>query len=102
MLGAAAVPTTASATVLVEASRNVSCGNPIRTGVWDRPDGRTQSRTVKIRIRSARGFVLWSRTVRAASSWRYFRYRPTCGRSYRVTYENPQFGTESFRVKARD
>jgi hypothetical protein len=102
-LGVAAFPAPASAAILIEAPANVSCGRPIRTGVWNRPDGRPPvSRSVTIQIRSARGLVLWSRRVTAPSTWRYFRYTGRCGRTSRGSYANPQFGTDSYRIKVRE
>jgi hypothetical protein len=100
--GALAVPAFASASILVNYPSNVSCGGRITTGVWDRPDGQMTSRRVKIQVRSARGYVLWSKTVTATSSWRYWRYSGRCGRTYRVSYSNAQFGTVTYRVKVRD
>lgn len=102
-LGLATVPAAASADILVNASGNVSCGRAITTGVWNRPDGRPpKTRSVTIRIRSAKGYVLFSKRVTAGSSWRYFRYTGRCGRTYRVSYSNPQFGTDSYRIKVRE
>jgi hypothetical protein len=99
VFGLALAPASSSASILINAPSSVACGSAIKTGVWDRPDGQTTSRRVKIQIRSARGYLVWSRTVRATSSWRYFRYRGSCGRSYKVSYSNPQFGTSSYRVR---
>lgn len=100
--GFAATPSPAMASILINAPTSASCGSSIVTGVWDRPDGLTQSRTVRIQVRSARGYVLWSKTVKATSSWRYFRYRGRCGRTYRVSYTNTQFGSETYKVRVRD
>jgi hypothetical protein len=101
-VGAVALPAGASASILIAAlPQAIPCGAPLAPGVWNRPDGETGSSRVKIQVRSARGAVLWSRTVRARGSWRYVRYTPRCGRTYRVTYRNPQFGTETYRVRVR-
>jgi hypothetical protein len=48
-------------------------------------------------VLSARGAVLARRRVTATSQWRYWRYKPRCGRHYRVRYATFA-GVSTFRV----
>jgi hypothetical protein len=95
----AVVPAAADASILISTPQTVECGDAIQMGVWNRPDGQRASSRVKIQVRSARGYVLASRTVTARSSWRYWYYTPRCGRTYKVTFVNPQFGSSTQRVR---
>ena len=98
----AAVPVAAArADVLVSRpAPSIRCGAQITTGVWYRDFPTQGSRKATIAVLSAGGTVLWHKRVTATGSWRYFRYRPGCGRRYRVRYVTAA-GTTTFRVTVR-
>lgn len=103
MLAAVATLPTAAARADVLVSRpapSIRCGAQITTGVWYRDFPTQGSRKATITVLSAGGAVLWRKQVTATGSWRYFRYRPGCGRHYRVRYVTAA-GTTTFRVAVR-
>ena len=89
----------ASADVLVNSpDPHIGCGESIKTGVWYQsfsggPRGAT------IQILSARKFVLWSKRVRATTTWRYWYYHPRCGRTYYVRYSGGRGPPYTARVR---
>jgi hypothetical protein len=98
LLGAPA----AQATVLVNAPYPFvkRCGARITLGVWHRADGVRGSRRVTMLVRTPSGRTLWRRHVTATGRWRYWTYRPACGRRYVVRYVTAG-GTQDFRLRVR-
>ena len=96
-------PGSASASVLVNAPCpfTKSCGARIELGVWWRDDGQPTARKVSMSIRRRSGERVWHKRVRAVSHWRYWRYRPACGRRYVVRYRNAVWGVQRFTVRIR-
>jgi hypothetical protein len=98
---ALALAAPASADVLVDAPKSViRCGGSIRVGVWYRDFPTTGHRDATVEVRSGRGFVVFRRHVQAPARWRFWHYKPQCGRHYRVRYTTFA-GVESFRVRVR-
>jgi hypothetical protein len=99
----ASAPAGAQASVLVSAPYPFTkpCGARIDVGVWYRADGEPSARRVTITIRTRSGKRLWRKRVRATSSWRYWHYRPECGRRYVVSYRNAVWGVDGFNVRVR-
>jgi hypothetical protein len=94
-LGMAAL---AGADVLVSTpDPHIGCGQRIQTGVWYQSFS-GGPRNATIHILSAKR-VLWSRHVRATTTWRYWRYHPRCGRTYYVRYSGPWGPPYSARVR---
>jgi hypothetical protein len=93
----------ASASVLISAPypKVKQCGARIEVGVWLRDDGQPSDPKVTIAIRRRSGALLWRKRVHATDEWRFWRYRPRCGRRYVVTYRNAVFGVERFKVRVR-
>lgn len=87
----------ARADVLVSAlPRHVACGKDIRFGVWyQRYSG--GPRWAKLSVRAADGRVVFRKRVRATTRWRYYRFHPRCGRTYRARYVVPG-GKATYRV----
>ena len=100
---AATAPSAASASVLVSAPApfTKACGARIEVGVWYRADGRRSARSVIITITTRSGKRLWSKRVRARSEWRFWHYRPACGRRYVVRYTNAVWGVQRYGVRIR-
>lgn len=98
-VSAATLAAPASADVLIHApDSHISCGGHIKTGVWYQsfsggPRGAT------IQILSAHKLVLWSKHVRATTTWRYWYYHPRCGRTYYVRYLSPKTRPYTSRVR---
>jgi hypothetical protein len=94
---------TANASVLISAPHPFTkpCGAKIEVGVWLRDDGQPSDPKVTIAIRRRSGGLLWRKRVRATDEWRFWRYRPACGRRYVVTYRNAVFGVDRFKVRVR-
>lgn len=97
-----AVAPAAQASVLIHSLSPLTkrCGAVIKTGVWHRDDGAERGRTVSISIRTLTGKTVWSKRVTARDTWRYFTYRPRCGRSYVVRYV-VEGGVDESRVRIR-
>jgi hypothetical protein len=92
----------ARADVLVNApKRSISCGATIELGVWYRDHPTTGHRRTTAEVLSARGFVLFKRTLLAPPEWRFWHYKPRCGRRYTVRYVTHR-GTDDFRVRVRE
>jgi hypothetical protein len=98
---ALAAPAVAAARVLVHSPQPViRCGKPIRTGVWYQSFS-GGSRKATIRISTSAGTTVYSKRLQAtATRWRYFLYRPRCGRRYVVTYTTAD-GPTRFTVRVR-
>ncbi len=98
----AVVAPAAQASVLINAPTPLTkrCGDVIKTGVWHRDDGVERGRKVSISIRTLTGKTVWSRRVTARDTWRYFTYRPRCGRRYVVRYV-VEGGVDESRVRIR-
>src|SRR5262245_32614593 len=63
----------ASADVLVNAPKKViSCGDTIELGVWYRDHPTTGHRRTTVEVRSARGVVLFKRTLNAPPEWKFW------------------------------
>ena len=91
----------ASADVLVNApKRAISCGDTIELGVWYRDFPTTGHRRTTVEVLSARGFVLSKRTLDAPAEWKFWHYKPRCGRHYTARYITYR-GTDDFRVRVR-
>jgi hypothetical protein len=91
----------ARADVLVNApDHDIPCGGSIRLGVWYRDHPSTGHRAVVVEVRSARGFVLFRRHLQAPPQWKFWSYKPLCGRHYRVRYTTFD-GVTTFRVWVR-
>jgi hypothetical protein len=89
----------ARADVLVNApKRAISCGERIEIGVWYRDHPTTGHRRTTVEVLSARGIVLFKRTLLAPPEWKFWHYKPRCGRSYTVRYVTYR-GTDDFRVR---
>ena len=102
-LGLAALsPAVASASVLISAPHPFTkrCGAKIELGIWYKDDGRPTARSVSMSIRTLNGRTVWRKRAVATSSWRYWRYKPACGRRYIVRYRSADF-SESYRVRIR-
>jgi hypothetical protein len=93
----------AAASVLISAPypKVKQCGARIEVGVWLREDGQPSDPKVTIAIRRRSGALLWRKRVHATDEWRFWRYRPRCGRRYVVTYRNAVFGVERFKLRVR-
>ncbi|HEX8121263.1 MAG TPA: hypothetical protein VF549_08360 [Solirubrobacteraceae bacterium] len=90
----------ARADVLVHyPDRSVACGEDIQLGVWYQ-EYSGGPRWARMSIRSARGYVLWRKSVRATTRWRYWHYTPRCGRTYTVRYVVAG-GTLTAKVRVR-
>ena len=91
----------ASADVLVNAPKSVvKCGESIELGVWYRDHPTTGHRRTTVEVRSAHGFVLFKRTLNAPPEWKFWHYKPRCGRRYTVRYVTYRH-TDDFRVRVR-
>jgi hypothetical protein len=91
----------ARADVLVNAPKRViSCGDTIELGVWYRDHPTTGHRRTTVEVLSARGIVLFKRTLNAPPEWKFWHYKPRCGRHYTVRYVTYR-GTDDFRVRVR-
>jgi hypothetical protein len=90
----------ARADILVNAPKpELRCGQSIRLGVWYRDHPTTgHPRTVLIAVESEAGAVLFHRRVQAPAEWRFWSYKPRCGRRYRVRYTTYR-GVDTFRVR---
>jgi hypothetical protein len=87
--------------VLVNAPKPViRCGESIRLGVWYRDHPTTGHREATVEVRSPRGYVLFRRRLQAPPEWKFWRYKPRCGRHYGVRYTTFA-GVQSFRVWVR-
>jgi hypothetical protein len=105
ILGAAAAVILAAAAADADVLVNVPntrlpCGGDIRTGVWYQsfsggPHGAT------IQILFARKLVLWTKHVRATTTWRFWNYHPRCGRTYYARYSGPGWGAKPYTVRVR-
>jgi hypothetical protein len=102
---ALAVPTAASADVLVQAvPRVLTCGAAIKVGIWAQ-SSTTGRRRVRIRAIDRRsGRVWWRRTARAPKShWRFWYLPPGLGgrcRSTTIVYRGAGWRLR-FRVRFR-
>jgi hypothetical protein len=80
----------ARADVLVsDPGPRVECGDDIEVGVWYQSYS-GGPRNAEIRIKTARGYTVFHRRVRATTTWRYWHYAPSCGRTYTVIYRVPK------------
>jgi hypothetical protein len=95
---AASATADASADVLVQDPDPwVACGEDIELGVWYQSySGGPHQATIT--IKTARGYTVARKTVRATTTWRYWYYTPACGRTYTVTYKTPG-GTITGKVR---
>jgi hypothetical protein len=95
-----AVPGGAVAAVLVnQGPRSLACGQRIQMGVWYQSFS-GGARWAVLTVASGRGTKLYARRVRATTTWRYYRYSPRCGHSYRVAYRVPG-GQVAYTVRVR-
>lgn len=93
-------PAAAHADVLVHYPRRViDCGDDIKVGVWYQAYS-GGPRWARIHIKSARGYILAKKKVRATKRWRYWYYAPRCGRTYYVRYIVPG-GSLTAKVRVR-
>jgi hypothetical protein len=91
----------ARADVLVNApAPSISCGKSIKVGVWYRDFPSTGHRAVTIDILSPRGIVVFHRHVQAPPQWRFWHYKPGCGKRYTVRYKTFA-GVTKFRVRVK-
>src|SRR5262249_48834926 len=91
----------ASADVLVNAPQRVlKCGESIELGVWYRDHPTTGHRRTTVEVLSARGVVLFKRTLNGRPEWKFWHYKPRCGRRYTVRYVTYR-GTDDFHVRVR-
>ena len=79
---------------------DIRCGESIRLGVWYRDHPTTGHRAVTVQVRSAGGAVLFQRRLQAPPEWKFWSYKPRCGRHYRVRYQT-EAGVSAFRVWVR-
>jgi hypothetical protein len=93
--------TTAGADVLVSAIQptTLACGKAVKVGVWYQ-SSTGGPRWARITIKASRGTVVWRRNVTAPSRWRYWRYKPSCGRRYVVFYTTAG-GTARFPFRVK-
>jgi hypothetical protein len=92
----------AAADVLVNRPDPVTaCGGKIKVGVWYRDHPTTGHRQTTVEILSARGFVLFRRTLQAPPEWKYWSYKPRCGRRYTVRYTTFA-GVTTFHVRVNN
>ncbi|HEY3021488.1 MAG TPA: hypothetical protein VGJ32_14920 [Solirubrobacteraceae bacterium] len=95
-----ALAATASADVLVnDPGHSIRCGHSLRVGVWYQQFS-GGPRWARISIETPGGKVLMRLRVTATTHWRYWSYRPRCGRTVVVRYQVAR-GTATFRVKVR-
>ncbi len=96
-----AATTAASAEVLVNAIKptTLSCGAPVKVGVWYQSFS-GGPRWARIVIRTSAGRTVWRRSTTARTSWRYWYVYMLCGRHYVVTYTTAG-GTTRFTVYVR-
>jgi hypothetical protein len=94
------LPAAASADVLVNAvTSSVGCGKSVKLGVWyQRFSGGPH--WAKMTIKTAKGNVVWQKSVTAKTKWRYWYYKGKCGSHYVATYETAR-GTASYAFHVR-
>jgi hypothetical protein len=91
----------ARADVLVNApDPSISCGKTIKVGVWYRDFPTTGHRSATVDILSPRGIVLFHRHVQAPSQWKFWHYKPGCGKRYTVRYRTSA-GVTTFHVRVK-
>lgn len=97
----AALPAVSSATVLVNAiyPKVVACHRAVKPGIWYQSFS-GGPRWARITIRNGHGKVVWRRRARATNSWRFWRFRGTCGSHYVLTYATAA-GLDRYRFRVR-
>lgn len=101
ILAVGAIPAGAFGDVLVNAIEppTVPRGAAVMPGVWYQSFS-GGPRWAHMTIKNGRGGVVWRRNANATTSWRYWRFRGTCGSSYRLIYQTAG-GTVRFRFQVR-
>jgi hypothetical protein len=98
---ALAIPAVVDADVLVNAIEptSVACGKSVMPGIWYQSFS-GGPRSARMTIKNGRGVIVWRKTAQATTTWRYWRFRGTCGASYVLIYKTAG-GTARFPFDVR-
>ena len=95
------IPVAAFGDVLVNAIEptTIACGAAVMPGIWYQSFS-GGPRWAHMRIKNSSGAVVWQRNANATTTWRYWRFRGSCGSSYVLIYQTAG-GTGRFRFHVR-